>query len=94
MPVCDKAVIFGRFVGYDSESKGYRIYWTDSRTVGVKPKPKADSPVENAPEPVQVEAIDTPVQRKSEPPTQGRIRKPLQYVRDVLEGKWHEHFGN
>ena len=26
----------GRFVGYDSESKGYRVYWIDSRTVGVE----------------------------------------------------------
>ena len=26
----------GHFVGYDSESKGYRVYWTDSRTVGVE----------------------------------------------------------
>ena len=26
----------GRFVGYDSESKGYRVYWVDLRTVGVK----------------------------------------------------------
>ena len=26
----------GRFIGYDTESKGYRIYWTDSRTIGVE----------------------------------------------------------
>lgn len=26
----------GCFVGYDSESKGYHIYWPDSRTVGVE----------------------------------------------------------
>ena len=26
----------GRFVGYDAESKGCRIYWTDSRTIGVE----------------------------------------------------------
>jgi len=26
----------GRFVGYDAESKGCRVYWTDSRTVGVE----------------------------------------------------------
>ena len=26
----------GHFVGYDSESKGYQVYWTDSRTVGVE----------------------------------------------------------
>jgi len=26
----------GRFVGYDGESKGCRIYWTDSRTIGVE----------------------------------------------------------
>ena len=26
----------GRFVGYDAESKGCRVYWTDSRTIGVE----------------------------------------------------------
>ena len=26
----------GRFVGYDTESKGCRVYWTDSRTIGVE----------------------------------------------------------
>ena len=26
----------GRFIGYDSESKGYRVYWTDSRSIGVE----------------------------------------------------------
>ena len=26
----------GRFVGYDSESKGYCVYWMDSRTIGVE----------------------------------------------------------
>ena len=26
----------GRFVGYDAESKGFRVYWTDSRTIGVE----------------------------------------------------------
>jgi hypothetical protein len=26
----------GRFIGYDSERKGYRIYWTDSHTIGVE----------------------------------------------------------
>ena len=26
----------GRFIGYDAESKGCRIYWTDSRSIGVE----------------------------------------------------------
>jgi hypothetical protein len=26
----------GRFVGYNAESKGCRVYWTDSRTIGVE----------------------------------------------------------
>jgi len=39
----------GRFVGFDEESKCYRIYWTEKRTANQQPKngPKAVSPPKN-----------------------------------------------
>jgi hypothetical protein len=32
----DSRAQIGRFVGYDSESKGYRIYWPNKRSVSVE----------------------------------------------------------
>ena len=66
-----------RFVGYDIESKGCRVYWTDSRTIGVErdlifeDRPKNDELI-CLPEPSVVRnrpKITTPAQPFSNEPT-------------------------
>ena len=67
----------GRFIGYDAESKGYRIYWPNSRSIGVErggqpagdqpPTPSEPAPDENlSGEPASME--DPSDVTPSEPP--------------------------
>ena len=53
----------GHFVGYDGESKGYRIYWTDSQTVGVE----QDLIFEDRPINSQIVLLPDPFIRKDRP---------------------------
>ena len=67
----------GRFVGYDSESKGYRIYWPDKRTISVERNVvfnKSDAHIHNDPGVVPgsvfaEEENDSTVQRNDKPET-------------------------
>jgi hypothetical protein len=102
----------GRWMGFDEQSNGSRIYWPDKRTVTVERSVTFVSPVvvvdglegedEAVPEHM-VKLPSTPLELELEPLTVNdtqtatvpevaptarpqRIRKPTQYVRDLLDG--------
>lgn len=54
-PKLGSKVVKGRFIGFDEESKGYRIYWEDKRSVTVESNVYFDESSVSAPETTLIE---------------------------------------
>ena len=77
----DKCASKGCFVGYDSESKGYQIYWPEKRTVSIKQN------VVFNPEDSFEESVEIMNEGENEKIFQNLTEKPLETTTENLNGQ-------